>query len=128
MGKILLAEKNSSAAMEIIFMLRARGCKVDRATDGKMVLEMYQADHYDLILMNTWLPDKTSMEITCAIRAQEAIPNGKFTPIIGIFSDTGKNTPVSYKKYFRAGMNDVLPQPLSAEILDRILEKYLFHV
>jgi hypothetical protein len=85
-------------------------------------------NNYDFILLNTWLED--SLDVTRKIRALEFTFNGKFTPIIGLFSEwvEDKNFRFAvYRKYFKAGMNDVLPEALTQEDIGKILEKYILY-
>ena len=126
-GRILLAEENKIAALAIAEILKDKVEQLDLANNVQELMQKYQSSHYDFILLNTWLED--SLEITREIRAQEAAINGKFTPIIGLFSEweEDKNLRVvAYRKYLKAGMNDVFSRSLTEEDIDKILEKYIF--
>ena len=125
-GKILLAEENKSAALAITKMLKNKIEHLDLAKNVEELMKKYQSTHYDLILLNTRLED--SLEATRKIRALEFAFNGKFTPIIGLFSEwvEDKNfRSAIYRKYFKAGMNDVFPQAMTKEDIDKMLEKYI---
>lgn len=125
--RILLVEENEVAALDIAGMLKDKIDQLDLARNVQELMQKYQSTHYDFILLNTWL--ECSLEVTREIRAQESGFNGKFTPIIGLFSEweEDKNIrAIAYRKYFKAGMNDVFSRPLTEEDVDKILEKYIF--
>jgi CheY-like chemotaxis protein len=121
---ILLAEDNNIAAMAITLMLEKKFCYVDRAASTQTIWEKYQKDHYDLILINTMLPE-SSLEVVRKIRKAEAKLNGKMTPIIGIYSDPDRGEKYPYRKYFCVGVNDIYPNPITHHDINSILEKYL---
>ena len=125
-GRILLAEENQNAASAIAKMLKNKIVYLDLAKNVQELMRKYQSTYYDFILLNTWLED--SLEVTRKIRNLEFAFNGKFTPIIGLFSEWVEDKDFRsgiYRKYFKAGMNDVFPQPLTKEDMDKILEKYI---
>ena len=121
---ILLAEDNDIAAMAISFMLEKKFCTVNRAANSHAAWEKYQHNYYDLILINTMLPE-SSIELTRKIRKAEAEINGRMTPIVGIYSEPLGEEKNPYRKYFCIGMNDVYPQPITYQHINSILEKYL---
>lgn len=126
-GKILLGEENSLSAIAMVSMLKGRNVELDLARNVQELMQKYHSTHYDLILLHTWLD--CSLEVAQEIRAEEAALNGKFTPIMGIFAswvEDEESTAREYKKYYEAGMNDVFSQPITAENIDEILEKYIF--
>lgn len=125
-GRILLAEENESEALTIAGMLKGKIERLDWVRNIEELMQKYQSTHYDFILLNTWLED--SLEVTREIHTQESAFNDKFTPIIGLFSEWEEDKSlraVAYRKYFKAGMNDVFSQPLTEEDIDKILEKYI---
>ena len=126
-GRILLAEENRLSVLAITNMLNNKIECLDWVSNSKKLIQKYQSEQqYDLILLNTWL--ENSLGITRKIRAREAAPNGKFTPIIGLFSEWVEDKhfrSAIYRQYFKAGMNDVFPQTLTNDDIDKILEKYI---
>ncbi len=87
--RVLLAEENESVAVVIAGMLKGKIEQLDWVRNAKKLMQKYQSAHYDFILLNTWLED--SLEAIRDIRAQEALFNGKFMPIIGLFSEWGED-------------------------------------
>jgi CheY-like chemotaxis protein len=120
---ILLAEANHVTAMAVAWRFEKRACRVERVTTSEEVWEKYQSTSYDLILINTMLPN--SLEIVRKIREAETKLNGKMTPIIGIYSGSSRDKKSQSQKCFRAGMNDVFILPLRLQDRDKIFERYL---
>ncbi len=60
---VLVVESRPLAASKITSFLQGRGWDVDYAACGKMALKHGQCHHYDVVLVNTQLPDMTFQEV-----------------------------------------------------------------
>lgn len=122
-NKLLLAEDmdiNWEVANEILSMA---GLSLDRASDGKECLEMFQASetgYYEAVLMDIRMPVMNGYEATQAIRALDRPDHN--VPIIAMTADAFEG---DVQKCLEAGMNDHLAKPLDIGECMRVLQIYL---
>ena len=119
--KILLAEDNLINQKITVTFLKRLGHLVDIADNGRIAVEMFKADNYDLILMDIQMPEVSGFEATSAIREIEKKSSGH-TPIIAL---TAHALVGDKEKCLDSGMDDYLTKPLSYEGLEKSLSKYL---
>ncbi len=81
--RILLAEDNLVNQKVAVRMLEADGHIVAVAAHGKAVLEIWQRQFFDLILMDVQMPEMDGFEATVAIRRAER-HTGRRIPIIAL--------------------------------------------
>ncbi len=119
--KILLAEDNLINKKITFTFLKRLGHLVDVADNGRIAVEMFEADNYDLILMDIQMPEVSGFEATFAIREIEKKSSGHI-PIIAL---TAHALVGDKEKCLDSGMDDYLTKPLSYEGLEKSLSKYL---
>jgi len=96
-------------------LLKNLGCVIDLAANGRSALEL-SCKKYDLIFMDIKLPDMTGIEICKILRDK-----GESIPIIALTTES-----IDIKQYcFNAGMNDFLQKPVSIEVLNSVLQRWL---
>lgn len=117
--KVLVAEDSSVIQNLLKKILLFENCKITSAKDGKAVLDKFEAEDFDLVIMDVNLPLLSGLEATKKIRAGKA-PKSKI-PIIGI-SGNAKNLPVS--EFYDAGMNEYIQKPLDYDKLIELVKKY----
>lgn len=119
--KILLVEDDIVTQIINENLLAKAGCtNVAIAIDGCEALDMSKKENYSLILMDVWLPDTNSMEVTKQIRSDESNKSLK-TPIIALTTDTSAQTK---KQCLKVGMNAVAYKPISRNVLDDLIKQY----
>lgn len=117
--KVLVAEDSSVIQNLLKKILLFENCKITSAKDGESVLKKFEAEDFDLVIMDINLPKIDGLEATKKIRSAK---NKKSNiPIIGI-SGNAKNKPVS--EFFDAGMNEYLQKPLDYDKLIELVKKY----
>lgn len=119
-GRVLVAEDNLINQRVAAILLAKLGYSADLAGDGKQALEKLQQRDYDVVLMDCQMPVMDGFEATAAIRA---LGNGRsHIPIIAVTANalTGQR-----EKCLAAGMNDYIPKPISREILENAIQKFL---
>ena len=119
--RILLAEDNKFNQIVVVDTLLnlVEDVKVDVAINGKEALEMHQRDTYDIILMDSDMPEMDGRQATKAIRKLNA-PQ-KDIPIIAL---TASVLASEIDKCLEAGMNDSIPKPFKREEFFAIIGKY----
>lgn len=120
-GRILIAEDNVTNQVVAAGMLRLLGCSSDVAKNGKEAVTNWQAENWDLILMDCSMPEMDGFEATANIRKLEA-GSGLHTPIIAMTANT---LPADIEHCMAIGMDDHLPKPLTLEALSACLGKWL---
>ena len=117
--RILVAEDMPVNQTVTSKMLESRGHKVDVAGDGIAVLEMYQANKYDLILMDVQMPRLDGYEATKRIRAIE-IKTDRHTLIVALTAHALKG---DADRCLVSGMDAYLCKPLRSQELFGLIEQ-----
>ena len=117
--KVLVAEDSSVIQNLLKKILLFENCKITSAKDGQAVLDKFEAEDFDLVIMDVNLPILNGLEATKRIRAGKTKKSK--IPIIGI-SGNAKNLPVS--EFFEAGMNEYIQKPLDYGKLIELVKKY----
>ena len=81
MAKILVVEDNEMNRDMLVRRLRRRGFELVEATDGRVALEMAQAEGPDLILLDMSLPEMDGWEAVGYLKADEALQH---VPVIAL--------------------------------------------
>ena len=108
---ILLVEDNEINQLFVITLLKKVQIKVDVANNGKIAVEKYKKNYYDLILMDLHMPEMDGYEATQYIRNNFGI-NKKNVPIIALTAAAIKG---EKEKCINAGMNDYISKPFKQE-------------
>ncbi len=119
--KILLAEDNIINQKIAVSFLKRLGHTVDVADNGRIAIDMFQSNTYDLILMDIQMPEVSGFEATAAIREMEK-KSSSHVPILAL---TAHAMVGDKEKCLEAGMDDYLTKPLSYEELYRSISKYI---
>jgi signal transduction histidine kinase/ActR/RegA family two-component response regulator len=117
--KILLVEDNLINQKVALFNLNKLGHHVDVAENGKIGLEMFISNHYDLILMDVLMPVMNGIEATHKIREYEKM-KGVEKPI-QIIAMTANALKGEREKMIAEGMNDYISKPFKPEDLMKML-------
>ncbi|MDB4538349.1 response regulator [bacterium] len=117
--KVLVAEDSSVIQNLLKKILLFENCKITSAKNGKAVLDKFESEDYDLVIMDINLPLLDGLSATKQIRSGKTKKAN--TPIIGI-SGNAKNLPVS--EFFEAGMNEYMQKPLDYDKLIELVKKY----
>lgn len=117
--KVLVAEDSSVIQNLLKKILLFENCKITSAKDGQSVLDKFEAEDFDLVIMDVNLPKLSGLEATKLIRSGNT--KKAQIPIIGI-SGNAKNLPVS--DFYEAGMNEYIQKPLDYDKLIELVKKY----
>ncbi len=118
---VLVVEDNK--INQIVFSQILEGFEINYrlAQSGEEALRLFEAESPALILMDTTLPDLDGFEVCSRIRRMEGAQRER-TPIIGVI-------PLAFegdrKACIDAGMDDMLLKPISPDIVDVLLKRFL---
>ena len=118
---ILLAEDNLVNQQVAIFVLRQLGHKIEVAENGKLALEKFNNNKYDVILMDVQMPEMDGIEATINIRKIEKKNNVKKG--IKIIAMTANAMKEDAEECYRAGMDGYISKPFKPVELASALDK-----
>ena len=98
-------------------LLKKLACCVEMAEDGKIAVEKVLSKNFDLVLMDCEMPNLDGWAATRVLRSQ-----GLRIPIVAATAYAGEQ---DRRRCWEAGMNDFLAKPLSAQLLESVIEKWL---
>jgi len=117
--KILLAEDNPINQKVAKMHLEKLGHSVETAANGKIALEMYTKNDYDLIFMDIQMPIMDGIESTKQIRQFEKEVN--HTNPITIIALTANAMKGDKETCIEAGMNEYMSKPFKPAELKKVL-------
>ena len=110
--KVLLVEDEKSIADGIIYNLKNEGLKVTHVDDGKIALDIFDEEHFDLIILDIMLPEVSGLEICKTIRKSSNIP------IIMLTAKDDENDKING---LEMGADDYITKPFSVkELISRV--------
>lgn len=109
---ILVAEDIITNQLIVSAMLERMGCDVDMVSDGSEAVRSVGQRAYDAVLMDVSMPEMDGLEATRIIRARD--DERADVPIIGV---TAYAFDEDREKILAAGMNDLIPKPVSRSAL-----------
>ena len=117
--RILLAEDNRVNQQLAMHMLERFGYEVHLATTGVEVIEAWENETFDLILMDVQMPELDGMEATRMIRAREEEGgDGRHIPIV---ATTAHAMVGDRARFIAAGMDDYISKPINKDRLREVL-------
>ncbi|HPF01032.1 MAG TPA: PAS domain S-box protein [Bacteroidales bacterium] len=117
--KVLLVEDDALNQMYLKGFLSSKGMIVDSAYNGLQALEKYDAEKYDIILMDGQMPQMDGFEATRIIREKET-QSGIHTPIIAI---TGYAISGDEERFLKVGMDSYITKPFDENRLIEVIKK-----
>jgi PAS domain S-box-containing protein len=118
---VLVAEDNLVNQFMLSKILRDWEVNVEVVDNGRKVLEKLSSKEYDLILMDTHMPEMNGYQTAKAIRLDFEEPKRS----IPILSLSAASFDYEQQQALSSGMNDVLPKPFQAHELHQKMKKML---
>ncbi len=117
---ILLVEDNLINQKVAAGIIKRLGHNVDVAKNGKIGVDMYKLNKYDVVLMDIQMPVMDGFVATKNIRSWEKEQNKQPGIIIALTANALKE---DKEKCFEVGMNDFLSKPFKINDIKRVLCK-----
>lgn len=117
---VLLVEDNLLNQKFALAVLKMGGYTADVADNGKVGVEKYKENEYDLVLMDIQMPIMDGIECTKAIRQLEKENSWERIRIIAV---TAFAMPGDEKKFLESGLDDYLAKPYKGPELLQIMQK-----
>lgn len=118
--RILVAEDDRMNQIFAETFLKDAGHSVAIATNGKQVVKLLDAEHYDLILMDISMPEMDGLQATSVIRSSTT---GRFDPGIPIIAMTAHALKGDRERFLAAGINGYIAKPVEFDELMRAVEQ-----
>jgi PAS domain S-box-containing protein len=115
---ILIAEDKILNQKVAGMMLNNFGCTYEIAENGKKVLELFEENKFDVILMDIMMPEMDGIEAMKQLRKHYR----KVPPIIGLSAQALEG---DAEKYMNMGMDDYLEKPINKNKLAEKLLKWI---
>ena len=111
--KVLVAEDDINIRMGLVDILESEGYGVSQAKDGKMAMQLFDKDCFDLVLLDVMMPEKSGYDVCSDIRAiNEDVP---------IIMLTAKGEEIDKVVGLKLGADDYITKPFGIhELLARI--------
>lgn len=116
---VLLAEDNLINQKVAMMVVQKMGFTVDVAMNGKIAVDKFSQNSYDMILMDIMMPEMDGIEATKIIREIEKNKTpGKRIKIVALTANAMKE---DREKCLSSGMDDYLSKPFKPEDLESLL-------
>lgn len=116
--KVLIVEDNPINQLLVIKVLQKRGFDTAMAQNGKIAIEKYKNEDFDIILMDLQMPEMDGYEATRFIRAMN--PDKAHIPIVAMTAHTIHG---ELERCMAIGMNDYVSKPFSPEELNAKIQR-----
>jgi PAS domain S-box-containing protein len=119
--RILLAEDSPDNRTITLAYLQDTPYQIEIAETGAIACRMFEAGHYDLVLMDRQMPVMDGLTATCTIRTWEQANGRPPTPIVAL---TASALQGDREKCMAAGCTAFLTKPIRQEVLLRAIKEY----
>ena len=117
--RVLVADDEEIIRETIGGVLKAAGCQVDVAADGAEAIDMLKSDHYDLVLADIKMPQKSGYEVFAAARDKNSDCG------VILMTGFGYDPNHSIVRARKEGLNAVLFKPFKVDQLLSEIRKAL---
>jgi CheY-like chemotaxis protein len=118
--RVLVAEDNAVNQMVLRAILGEFNFEVHVVEDGAAAVSAWEADNWDLVLMDIQMPVMDGVSAATAIRARESQTGRARTPIIAVTADVMRD---QLTRYQAAGMDGTVAKPIVPELLLEAIER-----
>jgi signal transduction histidine kinase len=120
--RILAAEDNRTNQLILSSLLAPLDIDLTLVDTGRAAVDALVAARYDVILMDSQMPEMNGVEATLAIRRMEAEGGLPRTPILAVTANVMSH---QVAEYVAAGMDDVIAKPIEIVALLNAIDQAL---
>jgi signal transduction histidine kinase/ActR/RegA family two-component response regulator len=120
--RVLAAEDIPTNQLVLKTIMQSFGVEITMVDNGRLAVEAWLAEPYDLVLMDIQMPEMDGIAATRAIRAAEAEMGRPRTPIIAVSANAMTH---QVKEYLAAGMDGHVAKPIELSKLHAAIEAAL---
>jgi signal transduction histidine kinase len=120
--RILAAEDNPTNQLILRSLLATLDVDLTVVETGRAAVEAFTCARYDVILMDSQMPEMNGVEATLAIRRLEAARGLERTPILAVTANVMSH---QLAEYAAAGMDEVIAKPIEILALLNAIEQSL---
>ncbi|WP_372785354.1 ATP-binding protein [Phenylobacterium sp.] len=120
--RVLVAEDNATNQLVLKALLAQAGIVPTMVENGRQALEAWEAQDWDMILMDIQMPVMDGVAATRAIRERELATGRGHTPIIAVTANAMTHQVAEYEA---AGMDDMVPKPIDVPTLFAAMKRAL---
>ncbi|MFQ5706182.1 MAG: response regulator [bacterium] len=120
--RVLLVEDNLDNQKLVRKILERAGYLIEVADNGQVAVKAVQKAHYDIILMDIYMPVQDGFEATEQIRTWEHKTNQQRIPIIALTAHAIKGY---RQKCLEHEMDDYITKPIKKRLLLETLDKWI---
>ncbi len=125
--KILVVEDNLVNQKVVTLMLAKLGCKAEAVNNGRLAVDAFRQQNYDVIFMDVQMPEMDGYAASAAIRSVEASTSRLNHSPTHIVALTANALTGDREKCLQAGMDDYLTKPIQLRELERTLRRVAKH-
>jgi len=119
--RALVVEDNLVNQKVVQMILQKFGLTVDIAVNGQVGVDMFQAQDYDIVLMDCAMPILDGYQATELIRQFEAETKRSPTPIVALTANT---YPEDKQRCLACGMDEFISKPTTIETMTSMLKTF----
>ncbi|MDO3383909.1 response regulator [Gilvimarinus algae] len=121
--RVLVVEDHRVNQMVASGMLKKLGCYVQLVSSGPEAVAILEKERFDLVLLDSELPDGSGVAAVQKIREQEKAANSRRrVPVIAMIPELNEE---QVSALFSAGFDDQLSKPLRYDALEGRLQRWL---
>ncbi|QKE62793.1 PAS domain S-box protein [Aquipseudomonas campi] len=118
-GRVLLVEDNQLNQQVAAELLRAMGCQVDIAGNGREALDRLALHHYELVFMDMQMPVLDGLAATRELRLRPELAE---LPVVAMTANAMRK---DREACLAAGMNDFISKPFEPQTLHAVVQRWL---
>jgi CheY-like chemotaxis protein len=120
--QVLLVATGPTESTATVGLTTALGCEVRIATSGAEAVSLYEAQAFDLVLLDLQSPEPAAAELTRELRARES----SLSTHVPIIAMTTQGESTDRESCVAAGVSDFLSKPVSSEALRDVIAAWVF--
>lgn len=120
-AKVLIVDDTEINLVVAKMLLEPLEMEIDTATNGREALTLIARKKYDMIFMDHMMPVMDGVEATKALREMDD-PYCREVPVIALTANVIADARAQYKA---AGMNDMIPKPVTSSAIRKCIFKWM---